>query len=127
MGVLYDLVVPFVDSGASFGLRWRNGLDVAISQSFGCIPDRERHLGELFDSDGGSRSRSISESGFGGGIDMVATSLRCICSKHPEVTRVKPITITYLCMEFGQFITPQRPWRVDTQVSLRVYDRHYDC
>lgn len=52
MGVLYDLVVPFVDDGASFWLRWHNGLHLTLSQFFGCMPNFEPCLGELFGSDG---------------------------------------------------------------------------
>jgi hypothetical protein len=52
MGVLYDLVVPFVDDGASFWLRWHNGLHLTLSQFFGCMANFEPCLGELFGSDG---------------------------------------------------------------------------
>jgi hypothetical protein len=58
MGMLYDLVVPFVDAGGSFCLRWHDGLngegDLALTlwESMGCTSDFEEHLGELFGSEG---------------------------------------------------------------------------
>lgn len=54
MDVLFDLVVPFVDAGGSFCLRWHDGLngegDLALTlwESMGCTSDFEENLGGLW-------------------------------------------------------------------------------